>query len=270
MRCRRPPRFGTLLRARTDADGASARAAYTRSVRTAASLACALVFAVTPWLGCNASTTVGPDREDGAAPKVPSDEASPSPPGTATTDAAREAASDADDHPTAASAGCTLLCNRTMAACSDTHAQFQTVNACLRACAYYPPGDPDDYLHDSLACRNAHADAAQTEVAHCHHAGAFGIDGCGSTCEGFCQLALGWCGTGALAPFPSDAECRAQCASFPYAPPRPDGTVLFDATGPTGGDSLDCRMYHLVAALEGSAARAAHCPLAAKASAACK
>ena len=144
------------------------------------------------------------------------------------------------------------------------------MNACLRACAFYPPGDPDDYLHDTLACRNAHADAAQTESSHCFHAGAFGIDGCGTTCDGFCQLAIGWCGTGATAPFASDAECHTQCAAFAYATPRPDGTVLFDATGPTAGNTLDCRMYELIAALEGPAARAAHCPLAAKTSSACK
>jgi len=157
-----------------------------------------------------------------------------------------------------------------MAACSGDHAQFQSKNACLRACAYYPPGALDDYLHDTLACRNAHADAAQTESGHCFHAGAFGIDGCGTTCDGFCQLALGWCGTGAQAPFASDAECHTQCAAFAYAPPRPDGTVLFDATGPTTGGTLDCRMYELIAALEGPAARATHCPLAARNSAACQ
>jgi hypothetical protein len=244
-------------------------------VNRAGRLLCTVAMtAASAWLGCNESspaptvtdsTDGGPTAEGG-----PLQEQDASRDGRVDdTGAAHDAAG--VEEPVIGSAACTSYCSKVMLTCTADFAQFVTLNACLRACAYYPPGDPDDYLSNSLACRGAHIEAALVEIGHCPHAGAFGIDGCGTSCDGFCQLAMGWCSASSGgAPFASAVECQSACASFPYAPTGPNGEVRFNAHGPTSGDTLDCRMYQLVSALKSVADRDVHCPLAATTSAACR
>jgi hypothetical protein len=195
-------------------------------------------------------------------------------PETSATDAAPREAGDSGEAPVVGSAACNAYCNLLMSTCVGTFVQFATNDACMRACAIYPPGASDDNtgLGNTLRCRMQHAEAAKVEyLGHCPHAGAFGFNACGSTCENICQLAQSWCGAGPGGnPFGSTASCEAACDSMQYAPARPDGLVAFNAEGPTSGDTLDCRMYQLVKSLESSAARSVYCPRIAFMSAVCR
>jgi hypothetical protein len=254
--------------------GAIAVAAYTPRVNRHARLASILALVgASAWVGCTQGTPAAPSALE-PAESAPSAEAPPLP--DASLDARRPIASDAGDGnvvegPVVGTPECSELCDVTAVACTGELLQFVTKNECMRACAYYPPGIPDEYLGNSRACRKAHVDSAFVIPGHCLHCGAFGIGGCGSTCDGFCQLAMGWCSASAGgAPFASEADCQSACATFQYAPPRPNGFVAFNRNGPATGDSLDCRMYQLLAALESLPKRDVHCPLAAMISAACQ
>jgi hypothetical protein len=183
-------------------------------------------------------------------------------------DEEREAGDDEVLTPTAA---CVTYCDTLMGACAGDFLQFPTKTACLRACAYYPPGMPGDATGNSLTCRQQHADSAVGHPEHCHHAGPYGFDGCGSSCEGLCQLAMGWCaGSAGGPPFASTAECATACASFQPAPPLAGGVTPYSANGPTSGDTLECREYELAAALSSIADRDVHCPRAGASSSTCR
>ncbi len=180
---------------------------------------------------------------------------------------------DSGELPVVGSAGCTSYCDRLMSTCGGDALQFATKNGCLRACLIYPPGAPgdDSGLGNTLRCRQQHAEAAATTIGHCYHAGAYGFDGCGSSCEGLCQLAMGWCASSAGgAPFASAAACASECAAFPPAPTKPGGVTPFNAHGPTAGNTLECRQYQLVSALQSLAARDVYCPRVATNSSACR
>lgn len=114
------------------------------------------------------------------------------------------------------------------------------------------PGEPTP-MTDTLNCRIWHANAAQGGPAeshtHCPHAGPLGGNMCGmSPCQVFCNLDLTFC-TGDAAAYGSIAECVSACApdggdgGFPYNinPGDPEVTDLVS----TGGNTLNCRMYHL-------------------------
>ena len=214
----------------------------------------------------------GPDAATDVAPSpAPSDRD-----GAAPVRDAADADGEVEEAVTNPSPMCKTLCVALMQTCvHPEHVQFQSVNACLRACQFYPIGLPGEFLGNSLTCRIEHVeDADETKggrIGHCGHAGAFGWNGCGDKCESFCQLAMGWCPKSKTgAPFPSLAVCREDCETFNFAPARPNDVYQFNAYGPPTGDSIDCRAYQLIASLEGPAARDEHCPLAATQSAACR
>jgi hypothetical protein len=142
---------------------------------------------------------------------------------------------------------CDTYCETIMGACED-FPQFPDLDSCLRSCpsleegVYQEPGA-------TLGCHQYHADAADADPAtHCSHAGPQGGGQCGSSCENFCQLAVGVCPD----VYASAEVCMKVCPDFA------EGTFSVDP--PATGDNLGCRLYHLsVAALSDDDA-AIHCP----------
>jgi hypothetical protein len=236
-------------------------------------IALLMALAGAGWLGCNpgadegVGTTAITDGGAGTDSDARGTDASmpPAPPGE---DAANGL--DGADGAAASSPACITYCNTIQSACSVDYPQFGSTAACLVACAFYPPGtaaDPDN-AGNTLKCRQTHAVAAG---GHCFHGGPYGYGGCGFMCEGFCQIAMGWCaGSKMGAPFASAAACMTECEGWPWAPNGADGVAAYRPTTPTTGNTLDCREVQLVKSLESAAARDTFCPLAATNSAACK
>lgn len=196
---------------------------------------------------------------DGA---IASDAGSDAPADTTTSDA---------EPPLTPSADCLKYCDDLMTHCTGVNQQFSTKKQCLRACTFYPLGNPGDATGNSLTCRIRHTIAAESDQAHCHHAGPFGYSGCGEPCDILCTIAMGWCGTRpGGAPYASQSACLAECAAFVNEPGPTAMGVAYNASGPATGDSIDCREYHLVRALESAADRDASCPKAATNSPACR
>jgi hypothetical protein len=119
---------------------------------------------------------------------------------------------------------------------------------------------------DTIVCRTTHAGyAVATPFPHCWHAGPYGYDVCGDQCEAFCILADTVCAGTYL-------DCKTRCATFKkVAAPATERAAVgaYTASGPTTGNTLDCREYYLGLALEGTDKKAA-CANAGDLSAACK
>jgi hypothetical protein len=238
-----------------------------------------MVAAAGAWVGCSSSSAPSDGRpttpEDGASSDASAVSESEAAQPDHSSGAESTPSGDAgDDGGVVSSPDCIQYCNTIEPACAADYPQFGTMTACLRACAAYPPGDPTDEsgTGNTLKCRQQHAmSAANGGTYHCFHAGPYGYGGCGSMCEGFCQLAMAWCaGSSGGAPFASAAACTTECESWPLAPSGADGLAAYRAYGPTSGDTLECREYQLVKSLESLADRDTYCPRAATSSVACR
>jgi hypothetical protein len=204
-------------------------------MRTAHVLALALTattLGVGAWLGCSSSST--PDLAPDAGPDVVADDvpASDSPaPDTAP--------------PDTEALNCDNYCARVIANCTGDAAQYADLGTCKKICAALPLGDAGDTSGNTVACRFYHsgAPAQQSPSFHCPHAGPFGADTCGARCGAFCLLA----GVQCPQAFPDGGSCDAACGiAFKYSNlPEAGGE---SPTGPTTGDTLNCREYHLVQA----------------------
>src|SRR5262249_26986707 len=131
---------------------------------------------------------------------------------------------------------------------------------CQKICAGWPAGTTSDTAN-TLACRVYHASLVASgapAAVHCPHAGPFGGDACGTHCVDFCELALATCGSAA---FSSAGACTGACASWPRATPQ------VTASGPTSGNTFDCRAYELTAAVTSPGA---HCANVASVSVPCR
>ncbi len=150
---------------------------------------------------------------------------------------------------------CEYYCASIMAACTGDDAQYADADACNSYCNKYgafPEGTLDDVDGNTLGCRIYHAGVAGTVApdVHCAHAGPSGGDICGTWCENYCDLAEKNC-TGGDALFADNGSCMSTCNGY-----SDDG-----APGDTGGDTVQCRIYHLGVAGNGDAGGATtHCP----------
>lgn len=161
---------------------------------------------------------------------------------------------------------CSEYCSKIMTNCKDANAQYSMMNVCMAVCASFPQGALADTAGNTLGCRQYHAGAASGDPAtHCNHAGITGGDKdptdsaggpCGEGCEAFCNAAA----TSCASTFASKSACMTECKMFPA------GTKTF-STADTGGDTFNCRAYHLTAA---STTPAPHCMHISKASSTCK
>jgi len=143
---------------------------------------------------------------------------------------------------------CTAYCDSVLDACKDSHAQYSSREECLAFCTQFPPGKAGESAGNSLACRQFYAGSpARTDSSgYCGAAGPFGGGGvCGDRCPIFCELTMGACPSEAgVAPYASYPDCQTACLGFAYKDGGADGGGE-PPTGPTSGNTLNCRLYHL-------------------------
>ena len=157
---------------------------------------------------------------------------------------------------------CAGYCATVMANCTDDNAQYGSESACIIYCETSGPiplGATTDTGGNTVGCRAYHADVAGSApgdgsaATHCPHAGPSGGAICGSWCDNYCHLAMTNC-TGDYELYADADACTAAC----------DGITVIEAANPasvTGGDSMQCRIYHLgVAGTEGDVSAEIHCP----------
>lgn len=147
---------------------------------------------------------------------------------------------------------CPTFCGVVLDACpraeTESFAVYDSTFTCLRQCEAYAVGSAGDDTGNTLACRMTHAliarDFPGERANSCPAAGPGGNGVCGSNCEGYCNLMLRTCDT-----FTTDAECQSACREVP-------DQGGFEVSQ-NEGNSVQCRLYHLGAAL---ASPTFHCP----------
>jgi hypothetical protein len=169
---------------------------------------------------------------------------------------------------------CAAYCSAIAAACTGNNAQYLNNDECMTACALLPLGTAGATTGNSVACRITHAGYAAmgTTNPHCWHAGPFGYGGCGDECDDFCLLATSFCSVSGgfdagAPPYASTSACTTACAGFTKVDDVGGGGTFaidggYNAAGPTGGNTLDCREWHLDNALAGpgsSTGQELHC-----------
>jgi hypothetical protein len=170
---------------------------------------------------------------------------------------------------------CADYCAKIAANCTGANQQYQNDTECENACGLFPVGAAGDTTGNTLGCRTNHAQLAATApVPHCWHAGPFGAGTCGGFCENFCALTLAWCDPSkgfdaGPPPYDSGAACTTACAGFATVDAG-SAPSAYNAGGPTAGNTLDCREYHLGNAMTSAANQAFHCPHTQVDSAFCK
>jgi hypothetical protein len=154
---------------------------------------------------------------------------------------------------------CATYCTAVTAACTGTaNVQYTDATQCALWCgtAYgWASGAAGDTSGDTIGCRTYHAGVAATSAAsatiHCPHAGPTGGNTCGGWLDVYCDLAVRNC-TGANQIYASVAACKADAGVT--------GLALTGAVNATGGNNVQCRIWHLGKAGETAAAPATHCP----------
>ncbi len=171
---------------------------------------------------------------------------------------------------------CQAYCDTIMKNCTGQYQEYSTTAICLAMCPVFDLGTPGDQSGDSRACRIYHAGAAaQDPAVHCPHAGPLGSPVCEpDPCVSFCNLDEGLCGQSfGLPQYANFAACQADCepndagmGGYPYFSGGDAGDILY-----TGGNSLNCRLYHLEAASDPTTQGAStfHCPHTAQVSNTC-
>lgn len=159
---------------------------------------------------------------------------------------------------------CPQYCDAVLASCTGDLRAYENRPQCLKTCGLMTQGKEGDTGVDTVGCRLSHAKIGQSKD-ECRKASAFGGDACGSHCDTFCAIVDANCIQPALAdkPYPSRSTCFEQCGAFTYDAARGEGT----AQPFNGGNTLNCRMFHLLLSLDD---REGHCPHAAKVSATCQ
>jgi hypothetical protein len=151
--------------------------------------------------------------------------------------------------------GCVDYCNQMASNCQNNRAEWVDIDTCLAFCGTWDIGTPNDQTGNTVNCHLNHAKAAANAVDECPKAGPSGGGVCGEPCQNFCNLDSVFCGmeTGAKQPYPNH-DCLMACRTFPLVPGNIANT--------TSGNSLQCRYYHLEAAVQGKTQTFLdqHCP----------
>lgn len=173
----------------------------------------------------------------------------------------------AENKPLDVEEGCQRYCRLAMTGCQGEYRVYDDVEQCERACLLLDPGDKDDILENTMACRRYHAYSALTSPEeHCTHAGPTGDGHCGideeqgtGNCVSFCRIVEQACPSGFgeryLGATATDgsgaAACIEACASLEdsamdgFRDLEPRYVVEPAPVGPT----LKCRTLHAVRAL---------------------
>ncbi|MDB4975093.1 MAG: hypothetical protein JWN48_3434 [Myxococcaceae bacterium] len=163
---------------------------------------------------------------------------------------------------------CDNYCNLVATACTNEQKLYENKAQCLSVCKAFDPGTSSDMsTGNTLTCRYYHGNnALLLNASHCGHAGPGGWDSahCGDECASYCHLAKTACGTSFSDRFPGgdEAACRAACAPLQATPPSPTYAgynVAFGQAAIAKGDSLQCRLYYTVKALEDPAGAPVAC-----------
>ncbi len=152
-------------------------------------------------------------------------------------------------------ASCAKYCDLVTENCSGDNAQYGSRDECLAVCGHLPleqpVREPEAKTAASVACRQYWADnpSRTSPQAYCLAAGPFGGNACGDRCTAFCAIVLDACSPdGGSAPYASQPQCASACAEFSYRDAGTDGGGE-GPSGPTTGNSLNCRLHHLRAAV---------------------
>jgi hypothetical protein len=141
---------------------------------------------------------------------------------------------------------------------ADPPVVFKDQDDCETLCGRWPVGAESDQAGDSFYCRSYHQSVARTTPSHCAHTQDDGGDGvCGDLCDQFCHVVIDLaCTATADVQYGGDADaCATACADWAV------GT-----RGEASHDTLSCRYYHAIAALDDPTT---HCKHTAAVSAPC-
>ncbi len=147
----------------------------------------------------------------------------------------------------APTAQCLEYCDTVEANCTGDRKVYKTRQICLDVCANLDPGDSEGG-GNTVACRLAEAQTAAREPDSCASAGPGGNGRCGSDCEAWCGLLETSCPDDFAA---LDGDCLGRCAGL-------SDTSEFDAETFYTGDTLQCRLIHVGAALTVPEAHCSH------------
>jgi len=157
---------------------------------------------------------------------------------------------------------------------------YPSISVCMTACATFPTSFPagnngtdisvNAHWANNVQCRHYHATylSVITPNVHCAHAWPSGGGACqdataADLCTGYCQLYNGVCTTTALREtgMNSTASCVGLCntaiASRSTFTLIGGSNYLGNGTNSPSGDNIDCRTYHLIAAITDPNT---HCP----------
>ena len=152
---------------------------------------------------------------------------------------------------------CGQYCDAVMQSCSGPFQVYANRIQCLGLCSVMLEGEPGEDDRNSIHCRLTHAQLARDTAepaSHCPQAGPGGeaavveAPSCAMNCEGLCTGMLSICPE----QYVSLNACLEDCGSVPDLGGYSQGTGQ--------GNSVQCRLFHLVAA---SAAPDPHCTHAA-------
>lgn len=137
---------------------------------------------------------------------------------------------------------CTAFCQTVQQACGGTgeFAVYDSEFTCRSQCETFTPGTLADDVGNTLGCRYTHArialDFPGERATSCSAAGPGGDGICGANCQGYCTLMMATCDT-----YSNRDECLLACAQV-------DDTGGFSIDD-IAGNSVQCRLYHLGAAV---------------------
>jgi hypothetical protein len=183
-----------------------------------------------------------------ATAELPSDDAAPRKEGGAVLPAD---GGTYDSGPAGPPPECSTYCDLVMTSCTGIHAQYASAAECLAFCGHLPKGKGGEVGGNSVACRQYYAGspARLDATGYCLAAGPFGGGVCGDRCQSFCELTLDACSPEAgAAPYASYPDCQSACVGFVYRDGGVDGGGE-PPTGPSSGDTLNCRLYYARAAV---------------------
>jgi hypothetical protein len=163
--------------------------------------------------------------------------------GTLGTESTGGVASQGGSTSTSLDVSCRNYCSTIQSACvSGSNTQYKSDLSCMKSCLAFAPGTLADASINTLGCRFNRALAAVANPdQNCAAAGPSGGGVCGTNCNAYCAMMLTTCST----VYEDLATCDAACESM-------TGVAETSYHSPQSGNTLQCRIYHVTFAAEGS------------------
>lgn len=153
---------------------------------------------------------------------------------------------------------CQDFCQLSLAVCSGSFAQYESLEQCLAVCETLPLGTLADRTENTVGCRKYHTYSSLLDPAnHCPHTGPGGDGHCGldaedgtttGNCESYCTLLEEACSTEFGAAFTDRAACIADCSGKPaeFGATKDQG---YSVSASAARTPLGCRLLHVSRAL---------------------